>query len=240
MTRYSKKNGKYNIAGSNYEMLSGTRAQVWHGTAYKTSGGLTKKNLFQNKNGRIVSKSKHSSAKRENRLIKNGYGTKKGHFGFVKLNGTSKKGRSKKMRGGQAYGNSFSPASFSGNGIDGQGLTDYGNSSIGVQLAAGMSGGRRRRKGRGRGSRRMRGGDVYGNSLNPSLVSGSGIDGQGMTNYGNSSIDVQMAAGQAGGRRRRRGSKRRGSRSRRMRGGTTSKIPYISPSNPLNRALGAS
>ena len=234
MTRYSKKNGKYNIAGSNYEMLSGTRAQVWHGTAYKTSGGLTKKNLFKNKNGRIVSKAKHSSAKRENRLIKNGYGTKKGHFGFVKLNGTSKKGRSKKMRGGQAYGNSFNPASFLGNGIDGQGITNYGNSSIDVQLAAGQAGGRRRRGS----SRRMRGGDVYGNSLNPSLISGSGIDGQGITDYGHSSIDVQMAAGQAGGRRRRRGKK--GSRSRRMRGGTTKPLPYLSPSNPLNRALGAS
>jgi hypothetical protein len=240
MTRYSKKNGKYNIAGSNYDMLSGTRAQVWHGTAYKTSGGLTKKNLFKNKNGRIVSKTKHSSAKRENRLIKNGYGTKKGHFGFVKLNGTSKKGRSKKMRGGQPYGNSFSPSSFSGSGIDGQGLTDYGNSSIGVQLAAGMSGGKRRRRGsKRRGSRRMRGGQVYGNSFSPASFSGSGIDGQGITNYGSSSIDVQMAAGQAGGRRRRRGRKsRRGSR--RMRGGTTSNIPYQDPSNPLNRALGAS
>jgi hypothetical protein len=237
MTRYSKKNGKYNIAGSNYEMLSGTRAQVWHGTAYKTSGGLTKKNLFQNKNGRIVSKAKHASAKRENRLIKNGYGTKKGHFGFVKLNGTSKKGRSKKMRGGQAYGNSFSPASFSGSGIDGQGLTNYGNSSIGVQLAAGMAGGRRRR--------RMRGGKGY--ALTPASISGSGIDGQGITNYGHSSIDVQMAAGMAGGRRRRRGSKRRGSkrrgsRSRRMRGGTNDKhlLPPLPQQSPLVTALGAS
>lgn len=236
MTRYSKKNGKYNIAGSNYEMLSGTRAQVWHGTAYKTSGGLTKKNLFQNKNGRIVSKTKHSSAKRDNRLIKSGYGTKKGHFGFVRLNGTSKKGRSRgrKMRGGQPYGNSFSPSSFSGSGIDGQGITDYGHNSNDVQFAAGMAGGGRRR--------RMKGGEVYGNSLNPSSFSGSGIDGQGITNYGHSSIDVQLAAGMAGGRRKRRGkgSKRRGSKrrgSRRRRGGDGFPVQMIS--GPEQAALNA-
>jgi hypothetical protein len=34
----------------------GTRAQVWHGTATKTSGGLTKRNLIKNKHGSIVSK----------------------------------------------------------------------------------------------------------------------------------------------------------------------------------------
>jgi hypothetical protein len=79
MTRVSKK-----VRG-NFEILIGTRAQVWHGTAYKTSGGLTKSDLLQNKSGRIVSKAKHSSAKRENRLVKAGYGTKKGMFGFVML-----------------------------------------------------------------------------------------------------------------------------------------------------------
>jgi hypothetical protein len=36
----------------------GTRAQVMHGTAEKTKGGLTKKNLKYNKYGRIVSKKK--------------------------------------------------------------------------------------------------------------------------------------------------------------------------------------
>ena len=33
----------------------GSRAQVMHGTAEKTSGGLTRKNLKRNKYGRIVS-----------------------------------------------------------------------------------------------------------------------------------------------------------------------------------------
>jgi hypothetical protein len=38
--------------------LEGHRAQVMHGTAYKTSGGLTRVHLMFNKHGRIVSKKK--------------------------------------------------------------------------------------------------------------------------------------------------------------------------------------
>jgi len=140
MARYTKKNGKYNISGSTFSQLMGTRAQVWHGTAYKTSGGLTKKDLFQNKAGRIVSKHKHASAKKDNRLVKSGYGTKKGQFGYVKM--------SKKMRGGAPYGNSFSPSTFDGSGIDGAGITDFDSlGSVGVQIRAGMGGGRRRKGG---------------------------------------------------------------------------------------------
>jgi len=97
MTRFSKTaNGKYVVKGHSYEILSGSRAQVWHGTAHKTSGGLTKKDLMQNKAGRIVSRAKHSTAKKEQRLVRAGYGSKKGHFGFVKLS----HGKTKKMRGG--------------------------------------------------------------------------------------------------------------------------------------------
>tara|TARA_B100001769_G_scaffold274822_2_gene274314 strand:+ start:66 stop:344 length:279 start_codon:yes stop_codon:yes gene_type:complete len=76
--------GLYHINGSKFEMLVGSRAQVWHGTAYKTTGELTKSHLFQNKRGRIVSKKKHAKAKKEKRLQKYGYFTKKGKFGFVK------------------------------------------------------------------------------------------------------------------------------------------------------------
>ncbi len=36
----------------------GTRAEVWHGTATKTKGGLMKENLAMNAKGRIVSKRK--------------------------------------------------------------------------------------------------------------------------------------------------------------------------------------
>ena len=38
----------------------GTKAQVFHGTAEKTSGGLRKSDLMKNKRGRIVSKKKHA------------------------------------------------------------------------------------------------------------------------------------------------------------------------------------
>ncbi len=38
----------------------GSRAQVWHGTAKKTSGGLTKDSLLKNKRGKIVSRKMHA------------------------------------------------------------------------------------------------------------------------------------------------------------------------------------
>ena len=112
MTKFKKDiNGKYVIQGRKYETLTGSRAQVMHGTAYKTTGDLTKNDLIQNKNGRIVSKKKHNLEKRVKRLIKAGYGTRKGHFGAVRLSGhhslshkrSSRKHSSKRrrhMRGG--------------------------------------------------------------------------------------------------------------------------------------------
>ena len=84
--------GKYHQDGKTFDLLEGTRAQVYHGTALKTTGGLKKKDLFMNKHGRIVSAKKHKTAKAEKRLEKAGYFTKKGKFGFVKK--TAKKGKS--------------------------------------------------------------------------------------------------------------------------------------------------
>ena len=46
----------------------GSRAQVMHGNAKHTSGGLTKEDLKYNRSGRIVSRRKSSYAKRMNRL----------------------------------------------------------------------------------------------------------------------------------------------------------------------------
>ncbi len=101
MTRYTKNaHGHYLIHGHKYEMLEGSRAQVMHGTAYKTSGGLKKSEIMMNKNGRIVSRKKHNTAKKEKRLVKAGYGTKKGKFGFVKIGKSKSRSKSKKMRGG--------------------------------------------------------------------------------------------------------------------------------------------
>lgn len=76
--------GTYHIHGKKFDLLEGSRAQVWHGTAYKTNGGLTKSHLMMNKHGRIVSSVKHRTAKKEKRLEKAGYFTKKGKFGAVK------------------------------------------------------------------------------------------------------------------------------------------------------------
>lgn len=41
--------------------IIGSRAQVWHGTATHTSGGLTKDDLMMNKHKRIVSKRRHAA-----------------------------------------------------------------------------------------------------------------------------------------------------------------------------------
>lgn len=37
-------------------LIVGSRAQVWHGTADVTTGGLRRNDLVQGKNGRIISK----------------------------------------------------------------------------------------------------------------------------------------------------------------------------------------
>jgi hypothetical protein len=66
------------------ETKIGSRASVMHGTAHHTSGGLTKSDLKYNKWGRIVSRKKSMKAKKENRLVKLGFKTRKGKFGIVK------------------------------------------------------------------------------------------------------------------------------------------------------------
>ena len=142
MTRYTKTStGLYVVNGKKHEMLEGSRAQVWHGTAVKTSGGLKKDQLVMNKHGRIVSRKKHSTAKRDNRLVKAGYGTKKGKFGFVKIGK-----KSKKQRGGYSspYG-AFDAAPF-GAGQEPAGVpADLYNMNTGSMMTASYTGGRKRR-----------------------------------------------------------------------------------------------
>ena len=105
---------------------TGTRAQVWHGTAKKTSGGLTKNHLMKNKHGRIVSKRKHASGKKTIKNLKKlGYVAKKGHF---KLFHKGHKGH-KKMKGGMALGGQLSPTDYSGSGV--------GTSGVALQMLAG-------------------------------------------------------------------------------------------------------
>ena len=102
MTHTRSKDGKYHIGGKKYDLLEGSRAQVWHETAYQTSGGLHKHHLMKNNRGSIVSKTKHFRAKKENRLVNAGYVTRKGKFGAIKVDKTRKTRRgSRKMRGGK-------------------------------------------------------------------------------------------------------------------------------------------
>ena len=93
-------NGTYHINGRSFKELFGSRQQVMNGTAYKTAGELTKSHLMMNKWGRIVSRKKHATAKKEKRLVKHGYTAKKGKFGYVKV-GTKKNRKSRKSRGGE-------------------------------------------------------------------------------------------------------------------------------------------
>lgn len=108
---------------------TGSKAQVWHGTAKHTSGGLTKANLMRNKHGRIVSKRKHNLGKKSIKNLKKlGYVAKKGHFKLFHKH-TARKGRSHRMRGGMAYGGPLSPHSYEGQG--------QGTSGVALQFVAG-------------------------------------------------------------------------------------------------------
>jgi hypothetical protein len=89
---------------------TGTRAQVWHGTAKKTSGGLTKQRLMMNKHGRIVSKKKHALGKKTIKHLKKlGYVAKKGEFKLFRKHSSS---RNRKIKGGMALGGPLFPHSY--------------------------------------------------------------------------------------------------------------------------------
>lgn len=92
--------GLYHCHGQTFKELVGTRAMVFHGTAYKTSGGLKKCDLIQNnKTGRIVSKIKSAEAKKTRRLEKAGYKPVKGKFVIMRKGmGTTQRKQSRKKR----------------------------------------------------------------------------------------------------------------------------------------------
>ena len=82
-----------------YKTTVGSKAQVYHGTAKHTSGGLTKKSLVKSK-GRIKSKKQVAHGKK---AIKNrrklGFVAKKGTFRlFKKSDGKKKRGKTEKKR----------------------------------------------------------------------------------------------------------------------------------------------
>lgn len=194
----------------------GSRRQVWNGTAKRTSGGLTKTDLMMS-HGRIVSKSKHFSAKKEMRLLKYGYGTQKGKFGFVKVGTKKHRKGHKKMRGGMG---SLSPANVDANYM----IKDVVPQEF-SPLDRALVGGRRRK------SRRMMGGSGMRamSEAGSANWNGDGISGAGITDFGLGSIGLQMEAGMSGGRRRRR--------SQSMYGGTTSHRTPLAPSLVDQRAL---
>ncbi len=76
----------------------GSKAQVFHGTAKKTRGGLTKKHLMKTKKGRIVSRKQHAAGlKAVKRLFAMGFKPKKGTFKtFSKTMRKVRKGPSRK------------------------------------------------------------------------------------------------------------------------------------------------
>ena len=99
--------GKYHINGKKFDLLVGSRAQVFHGTAYKTTSSavkqkgdaLTRAHLKQNKHGRIVSLAKSKKGPMMlKRLHNKGYFTRKGHFGAVKKGAKGSKRRTHKRR----------------------------------------------------------------------------------------------------------------------------------------------
>ena len=79
----------------------GSRAEVMHGKAKKTSygkKGLTADKLRYNKRGKIVSILMSDRAKKDNRLSKAGFETKEGVFGAFKNGKSVLKKRSKRRR----------------------------------------------------------------------------------------------------------------------------------------------
>jgi hypothetical protein len=71
----------------------GSKAQVFHGSAKHTSGGLVKTDLVKNKHGRIVSRRKQAAGRKALKyLTRKGYKAKKGTFHlFNKHRHTSKR-----------------------------------------------------------------------------------------------------------------------------------------------------
>lgn len=82
-----------------FKQKTGSRAQVMHGTAKMTGGGLKKKDLKYNKHGKIVSKKLSAIAKKEKRLEKAGWTTIEGQFGAMQIGGA---GEEKGRRRGQS------------------------------------------------------------------------------------------------------------------------------------------
>ncbi len=87
----------------------GSKAEVYHGSCLRTSGGLTKKDLMKHK-GRIISRKKHAAGKKAIKHLRAlGYIAKKGTFKLFRksmAHKTAKKHgkRHTRKRGGASTG----------------------------------------------------------------------------------------------------------------------------------------
>ena len=172
-----------------FEKTNGSRAEVWHGTAKKTSGGLSKSHLMMNKHGRIVSRRKHASGKKSiKHLVKLGYKAKKGHFTLFRKGHKGSRKMSRKMRGGvgapMGMGMQGTPA---GNAMAGVSqpmpmMMKGGNGMMMDKMM--MKGGNgmmmKKMMGGKRYSRKyMKGGMAYGGPLSPHSYDGRGVGTSG-------------------------------------------------------------
>ena len=62
------KDGMYHIGGNAFEILRSTRADVWNGKAYQTTGGVPRSGLMINNSGKIVSKIKSILGHKNNKF----------------------------------------------------------------------------------------------------------------------------------------------------------------------------
>jgi len=83
--RVVRKSGNATRKAHNHQLTIGSKAQVFHGTAHHTSGGLTKDKLMQKPNGKIVSRKASAAGKKALKHLTNaGYKAKKGEFKLFK------------------------------------------------------------------------------------------------------------------------------------------------------------
>jgi len=87
------------------EKTVGSKAEVFHGTAKHTSGGLKKKDLVKTRKGRIVSRRKQAAGRKAiKRLFALGYRPQKGKFSLMRKSMGKKSSRRTRKRGGSHDG----------------------------------------------------------------------------------------------------------------------------------------
>ena len=102
-------NGSNNMMGG-AKKASGSKREVWNGTAKHTPGGLVRGDLMKHK-GRIVSKKKHAAGKKAiARLRKLGYTAKKGSFKLFRKG--KKRGGFEDMSGAMGFEDMSGAAGF--------------------------------------------------------------------------------------------------------------------------------